>query len=81
MLTFDVDFNDQTEDGQVVALVRLASGAPKAPRVADHAVLRDSDGNRCEGRVERIDGALAYVRPDWETWHTAEGSRASLSCQ
>lgn len=72
MLTFQVDFNDQTEDGQLIALLRLASNAAKSPHAGDRAALRDSEGNRCEGRVVRIDGALAYVAPDWETWSPAQ---------
>lgn len=72
MLTFRVDFNDQTDDGQIVALLRLASSAKMPPRVGDRAALRDAEGNRAEGRVVRVDGALAYLQPAWETWSPAE---------
>jgi hypothetical protein len=72
MLTFRVDFNDRTEDGRLVALVRQASGISREPRVGDNATLRDAEGNRLNGRVERIDGALAYIVPDWDSWLGAE---------
>lgn len=68
MLTFRVDFNDQTENGRLVALIRHASNSAREPRVGDAAMLRDAEGNRCRGRVERVDGALAYIVPDWDTW-------------
>ena len=67
MLTFKVDFNDQTDDGRVVVLSRLASGLP-ASHVLGTRRSCESEGNRCRGRVERIDGALVYVLPDWDTW-------------
>jgi hypothetical protein len=28
----------------------------------------DAEGNSCVVRVARIDGPVAYVRPDWSTW-------------
>jgi hypothetical protein len=72
MLTFRVDFNDRTDDGRLVALVRQASGSSREPRVGDAATLRDAEGNRCLGRVERIDGALAFIVPDWDSWVAVE---------
>lgn len=72
MLTFRVDFNDQTDDGRLVALLRLASDGAHEPRVGDVAMLRDSEGNRCRGRVERIEGPLAYLAPSWDSWIDAE---------
>ncbi len=82
MLTLRVDFNDRTEDGRLVALVRLASGIPRPPRAGDAAALRDGEGNRAEGRVERIDGALAFVVPDWSTWIPVESlSRPTIGVE
>ena len=62
MLTFQVDFNDQTDDRHVVALARLASGCTERP-VPGMRCAPDSEGNRMRASVERVDRALVYVCP------------------
>ena len=35
-------------------------------------LMRDDDGNACYGEVRRIEGRIALLRPDWETWLAAD---------
>lgn len=34
--------------------------------------LYDGDGNTCDGTVVRIEGVLAWVLPDWQSWKPVE---------
>lgn len=65
--TLHADFNDFSEDGHLAALLRPVVGH-SLPGVGDEVELRDSDGNSCRGRIERIEGRIAYVLVDWNTW-------------
>jgi hypothetical protein len=71
MQTFRVDFNDQTEDGRIVALSRLASG-PGEPRIGLRVTMRDGEGNSCSGRIAAISGALIEIQPNWDSWVPVE---------
>ena len=65
--TLRVDFNDFDDDGRLAALLRRVLG-PSLPAEGDEVELRDGDGNSCRGRIERIEGPIAYVDLDWDTW-------------
>src|SRR5437762_2347750 len=66
MFELFADFND-AEDGVVSGLQRYALG-PRALRPPDHVLVRDGDGNRCWGNVQRVDGEVVYVALDDSTW-------------
>jgi len=69
MFELFADFND-LEDGVVSGLQRYARGR-RALRPPDHVLVRDGDGNRCWGNVQRVDGELVYVALDDSTWASA----------
>jgi hypothetical protein len=66
-LTIDVDFNDVDLQGRLMATRRFASSLRK-PDVGEWAFLVDDEGNRCWGRVERVDGLIVYLALDRSTW-------------
>ena len=61
------DFNEFDEDGRLVVLRRRVLG-PSLPETDEEVELRDADGNSCRGRIEQVEGQVAYVRLDWDTW-------------
>lgn len=65
--TLHADFNDFMEDGRLAVLLRPVLGHV-LPEEGQEVELRDSDGNSCLGRIERIEDRVAYVLVDWETW-------------
>jgi hypothetical protein len=67
LTTLHADFNDFVEDGRLAVLLRPVLGHA-LPAVGQMVELRDSDGNSCQGHIERIDGRVAYVLIDWSTW-------------
>lgn len=60
-----VDFNSTTRDG-------LWYGQPKrsnGPLQEGETIrVRDWEGNRANGTVEKLTPGLVYVRPMWDTW-------------
>jgi hypothetical protein len=66
LTTLHVDFNDFDDDGRLEALAR--PGLERSLQVGEEVELRDGDGNSCQGHIERIDGRIAYVSLDWDTW-------------
>lgn len=65
-----VDFNNVADDGRLVkAAIHRAKGIPMPGR---WAILRDPEGNRCLGRIERIQGPIAFVAIDDATWVSGE---------
>jgi hypothetical protein len=67
LTTLHADFNDFVEDGRLAVLLRPVLGHA-LPIVGQTVELRDSDGNSSQGRIESIDGRVAYVLVDWDTW-------------
>jgi hypothetical protein len=41
---------------------------PRHPRAGEWVYLLDPRGCGCLGHVESIDGWLARIKPDWESW-------------
>jgi hypothetical protein len=41
---------------------------PRAPQAGEVVYLLDSLGRGCTGKVERVEGHYACVRPDWSTF-------------
>jgi hypothetical protein len=65
--TLRADFNEFDEDGRLIVLLRRMLG-PSSPEAGEEVELRDADGNSCRGRIEQVEGQVAYVHLDWETW-------------
>jgi hypothetical protein len=61
----NVDFSSTDENGLIFALTDHAS-APVA--VGLDVIAADDDGNECRARVERLDGSVVYLLPDWDSW-------------
>jgi hypothetical protein len=60
-----LDFSNADDDGLLFARAARAS----APLVEGMTLLADDyEGHQCVVRVERVDGAVAYLAPDWDTW-------------
>lgn len=64
MKRLTVDFNAIHED-TVRALRRHASSPLE---IGDRVRLTDEEEHVAEGRVDRLEGDLAYVAVDWDTW-------------
>lgn len=61
-----VDFN-AIQDG----LVRALQGDASAPlEVGEIVRMTDDEEHVAQGRVERLEGNLAYLEIDWSTWAT-----------
>jgi hypothetical protein len=65
--TLRADFNEFDEGGHLVVLHRRVRGL-SLPEAGEEVELRDGDGNSCQGRIERVEGQVAYVRLEWDTW-------------
>jgi hypothetical protein len=60
-----LDFSNADEDGLLFARVARAT----APLAEGMTLLADDyEGHQCVVRVERVDGPIAYLAPDWDTW-------------
>lgn len=61
------DFDLLDDDRCSWVSMRFLRG-PQAPCEGDLVYLLDGRGHGCVGRVERIEGWYACVRPDFGTW-------------
>lgn len=60
-----LDFSNTDDDGLLFA--RLARATVPLVEGMD-LIAGDDEGHECRVRVARIDGPLAYLVPDWESW-------------
>jgi hypothetical protein len=66
-IAFRADFDLLDDEGCSWVSLRFARG-PRAPVAGEVVYLLDSGGRGCVGRVERVEGHYACVRPDWSTF-------------
>jgi hypothetical protein len=64
------DFNSLDEDCFVTTSLRFAETADRPVR-GELVRLYDDEGNEVMGVVERVDGVVVHIRPEIETWTTA----------
>jgi hypothetical protein len=61
----NLDFNATNNGGLLYA---SAARASEAIRVGMDLFALDAEGNTCTVHVVRVDGPIAYMRPDRNTW-------------
>lgn len=60
-----LDFNNTNGEG---LLYGRAARATQPVRLGIELLAFDAEGNSCTVRVVRVDGPIAYMRPEWSTW-------------
>ena len=65
VLHADFDLLDEQQCSWVS--LRFMHG-PRPPREGELVYLMDTRGRGCAGRVQRVEGHYACVRPDWSTF-------------
>jgi hypothetical protein len=60
-----LDFNSTNADGLLYARTVRAS---EPVRVGMNLLAFDAEGNSCTVGVVQVDGPIAYLRPEWDTW-------------
>jgi hypothetical protein len=60
-----LDFSNADDDGLLFARLARASQPLSAGMTV---IASDADGNQARARVERIEGSLAFLVPEWDTW-------------
>lgn len=60
-----LDFNSTDEDGFLFARTTRATVALEEGM---ELIAIDEEGHECRVRVERIEGPIAYLVPDWRSW-------------
>jgi hypothetical protein len=63
--TITLDFSNSDENELLFARTARAS-VPVSEGM--ELIARDGEGHECRVRVEQIEGPIAYLRPDWDTW-------------
>lgn len=66
------DFGELDDEQCLDLSVRFIMQGPRAPRPGEWVYLLDERGCGCLGCVESVDGWIARVRPDWESWSGGE---------
>jgi hypothetical protein len=66
-LVLRADFDLLDDAGCSWISLRFAHGL-RAPEEGETVYLLDARGRGCVGKVERMDGHYACVRPDWSTF-------------
>jgi hypothetical protein len=64
-----VDFSNSDDDALIFARLARASRVLAA---GDEVLATDGEEHACYARVERIEGDVAYLALDWDTWTTFE---------
>lgn len=67
-----VDFNNVASDGRLVKAALVHASGPLIPQVGEQVILKDGEGNRCLGWIERVLGPIAFVELDEATWVSGE---------
>jgi hypothetical protein len=62
------DFNELDEERCLWASLRFLLNGPRPPREGEWVYLLDPRGDGCMGQIDAINGWMARVRPDWESW-------------
>jgi hypothetical protein len=70
-LSIWADFNSRDADGGFKVSLRFAA-SPEIPEKGEWVRLYDDEGNAVLGSVEKVDGLIAYVRPEMTTWSSTE---------
>jgi hypothetical protein len=68
-----LDFNSSNSEGLLYARTARAS---EPVDVGTELLAIDAEGNSCTVRVVRVEGPIAYLRPDWTTWQ--DGSATTV---
>lgn len=59
----------ELDDGDCLeASLRFLMDGPRMPRAGEWVYLLDGAGNGCLGQIDSINGWMARVKPDWESW-------------
>jgi hypothetical protein len=66
-LVLRVDFDLLDDDGCAWISLRFVQNL-RAPEAGETVYLLDGAGRGCVGKVERVEGHYACVRPDWSTF-------------
>jgi hypothetical protein len=66
-LVLRADFDLLDDDGCSWISLRFVQNL-RAPEEGETVYLLDGNGRGCVGKVERVDGPYACVRPDWSTF-------------
>jgi hypothetical protein len=69
-LSIWADFNSLDANQRVTASLRFAD-SPARPSEGERVRLHDDEGNAVMGVVEEIHDVTVHVRPEMETWITA----------
>lgn len=75
-LSMWADFNSIDERRRILASLRF-SDTPELPEEGELIRLHDDEGNSVIGIVEEIEGMVAHVRAQLETWTSTEISLES----
>jgi hypothetical protein len=73
------DFNSARDDMLAVSLKHTLGGAPGDVTQGAEVLIVDADGNMCLGIVEHVDGHLARVRLNWDSWKSEGIDRHSIA--
>ena len=66
-LVLRADFDLLEDDGCTWISLRFVQNL-RRPGAGDTVYLLDGNGRGCVGKVERVEGHYACIRPDWSTW-------------
>jgi hypothetical protein len=69
-----VNFSHVDEDGLIFAGVEDATG-PLNEGIG--LLATDYEGHECRGRIEKIEGRLAFLALDWDSWTVTETTGAT----
>lgn len=67
MTQLEVDFNNTAERGRLIK-ASLRRTPSWTPTLGESVRLSDCEGNACVAVVERVEGMIVFLAPDYKTW-------------
>jgi hypothetical protein len=66
------DFSELDDESCLWTSLRFLLNGPRPPREGEWVYLLDRQGDGCMGQIDSINGWMARVRPDWQSWASSE---------